>query len=241
MEQQKGHTLATFDDALQESKNSVLRMASVAQQNLEHAVNGLLSRNSELCNEAIADDDEVNTFEKVIDQDGMEILMRFGPVATDLRQVIAAMKIANNLERISDEAGGIARRALKVRKSVEVPEARLIEPLYEMASGLLQDGIRAYAESDMELGLDLHSRDEKLDEAHKKIIKDLTKAMERDTKNLKVYLHLIFIARCLERIGDHAVNIGEESVFVESATDIRHVTPPPIPASVRSETSGLRK
>lgn len=223
MNQQKKHTLAFFDDAMRASKNSVLHMASVAQRNLEHAISGLLSRNKGLCNEAIADDDEVNSFEKIIDRDGLEILMRFSPVATDLRHVLAAMKIANNLERISDEAGGIARRARKIGESVEIPETRMIEPLYEMSSSLLKDSIRAYSESNMELGLALHERDEKLDKAHSKVIKNLTKSMERDTKNLKSYLHLIFIARSLERIGDHAVNIGEECVFVESATDIRHV------------------
>jgi len=223
MDHPREHILASFEEALQESRNSVLRMASVAQQNLEHAVSGLLSRNDELCNEAIADDDEVNSFEKIIDREGMEILMRFSPVATDLRQVLAAMKIANNLERISDEAGGVARRARKISKFPEVPETRMIEPLYEMAKSLLRDGIRAYAESDMDMGLSLHERDCALDKAHRKTIKELTKAMDRDTVNLKVYLHLIFIVRCLERVGDHAVNIGEELVFVESATDIRHI------------------
>lgn len=217
------HILASFEDALRESRGSVLRMASVAQQNLDHAITGLLTRNDELCNEAIADDDEVNAFEKIIDREGLEILMRFSPVAMDLRQVLAAMKIANNLERISDEAEGIARRGRKIGKYPKVPETAMMEPLYEMASALLSDGIRAYAELDVELGLSLHQRDEELDKAHSRTIKALTKAMERDTINLKVYLHLIFVVRCLERIGDHAVNIGEESVFVESATDIRHV------------------
>ncbi len=221
----KEHTLASFEEALQESRNAVLRMASVAQQNLDHAITGLLSRNAELCNEAIADDDEVNAFEKTIDGEGLKILMRFSPVATDLRQVLAAMKIANNLERISDEAGSIARRARKIGKHPEVAETRMIEPLYERAVVLLRDGIRAYAESDVDLGLALHKQDGKLDTAYRKTIKELTKAMERDPSNLKVYLHLIFVARCLERIGDHAVNIGEESVFVGSATDIRHIGP----------------
>ncbi len=219
------HILASFEEALRESRSSVLRMASVAQQNLEHAITGLLSRNDELCNEAIADDDEVNNFEKIIDRDGMEILMRFNPVATDLRQVLAAMKVANNLERISDEAGSIARRARKISKQPEVAETRMIETLFEMASALLRDGIRAFAESDVELGLSLHKQDRQLDSAYRKKVKIFTKAMEKDPANLKVYLHLIFVARCLERVGDHAVNIGEESVFVGSATDIRHLGP----------------
>lgn len=223
MSQSNEHILGAFEEALRESRNTVLRMASVAQQNLDHAMKGLLLRNAELCNEAIADDDEVNAFEKNIDREGMEILTRFSPVATDLRHVLAAMKIANNLERISDEAEGIARRARKVAKYPQVPETAMMETLYEMASALLTDGVRAYSELDVEMALSLNKRDEKLDKAHSKTIKELTKAMERDAENLKVYLHLIFVVRSLERIGDHAVNIGEESVFVESATDIRHI------------------
>ena len=98
------HTLMNFENALRDARNNILRMASVAEQNLENAVRGLLTRNQELCNEAIAEDDEVNSLERRIDADSYEILMRYNPVASDLREVIAGMKVANNLERISDEA-----------------------------------------------------------------------------------------------------------------------------------------
>ncbi len=217
------HTLANFDAALKGARNNVLTMASIAQQNLENAIRGLFTRNSELCSEAIAEDDEVNSFERVIDREGFEILMRFNPVASDLREVLAGMKVANNLERVSDQAENIARRARKILKAPEVPEIQQIEPIYELAISLLKDSIRSYSEGNMELGISLFERDRELDKVHRKLIKELTKAIERDPSSVKTYLHLIFIVRCLERIGDHAVNIAEDAIFAEKAADVRHL------------------
>lgn len=219
------HTLSDYEAALKNTKNSVLTMGSIASENLANAVKGLLERNEDLCNDAIAEDEEVNTFERSIDKEGMEILMRFNPVATDLRAVVSAMKISTNLERIADQAENIARRARKILKKIEIAEARLIEPVFEMASTLVQDAMRSYAEGDVELALGLYERDVKLDKLHKQVMKTLTKAMESDPENLRVYLNLIFIVRCLERAGDHAVNIGEDVVYLHEAADIRHVGP----------------
>lgn len=216
------HILGSFEQALHELKESVLTMASIAQRNLQDAIKGLLERNVELCNEAIADDDDVNRLEMKIDQRGMEIMTRFQPVAHDLRKVVSAMKMANNLERISDQAESIARRARKVMKNPEIEEIKLVEPIYNMASALVRDSIEAYSQANVELALSLAEKDRALDKAHKQLIKQFTRTMEAGTDSVKTILHLIFIVRCLERIGDHAVNISEDTVFIESATDIRH-------------------
>lgn len=217
--------LGNFEAALREARESVFRMASIAEQNLESAIRGLLTRNSELCNEAIVEDEEVNNLERKIDADCFHILMRYNPVASDLREVIAGMKVANNLERISDEAHSIGRRARKILKKPEIPETVLIEPLYDQAVSLLRDSVRSYAEGDTELALKLYDRDRELDSAHSKLIRDLTKLIDKSTENAKPLLHLILIIRSLERVGDHAVNIAEDGVFLESATDIRHLGP----------------
>ena len=218
------HTLGTFDAALRGLRKHVITMASVATQNLANAVQGLVTRNLELCNEAIAADDEVNSLERAIDREGMEILMRYNPVASDLREVISSMKIASDLERISDQAESIARRARKILKYAEVPESLMVEPVYELANSMFQDSMRAFSEGDMQLGLSLLEKDEILDKSHDKAIKELRKCIERDTANLKTYLHLVFIVRCLERVGDHSVNIAEDAIFAKKATDIRHLS-----------------
>ncbi|MCB1077705.1 MAG: phosphate signaling complex protein PhoU [Verrucomicrobiae bacterium] len=222
--QPSNHTLGSFDAALRGLRKHVITMASLAGQNLANAVQGLITRNLELCNEAIAADDEVNALERAIDREGMEILMRFNPVASDLREVISSMKIASDLERVSDQAESIARRARKTLKYPEVPETLSIEPVYEMANQMLQDSVRAFSEGDVELGFSLMDRDDALDKIHDKTIKELRKAIERDTENLKTYLHLVFIIRCLERVGDHSVNIAEDAIFAKRATDIRHLS-----------------
>lgn len=219
------HTLGSFEIALRDARNGVLRMASISAQNLENAVRGLLTRNTELCNDAIAEDDEVNLLERRIDAESFEILMRFNPVASDLREVIAGMKVANNLERISDEAQSIARRARKVLKQLELAEVALIEPIFHQAQALLRDGMRAYTEGDNEMALGLYDRDRQLDDDQKQLIRRLTKMLDDDTSSAKTVLHLIFIVRSLERVGDHAVNIGEDAVFLETSADIRHLGP----------------
>lgn len=217
------HILGDFESALKNLRSSVLTMASIASENLDNAVKGLLERNEDLCNDAIAEDEEVNAYERSIDKDGMEILLRFNPMATDLRSVVAGMRISANLERIADQAENIARRSRKILKKPEVSETHLIEPVSKLALVLLRDSVRSFAQVDVELAVGLHERDKELDKMHKKTIKTLTKAMEENTENLRTYLNLILIVRCLERVGDHAVNIGEDTVYMVEATDIRHV------------------
>ena len=219
------HILTDYENALKDAKRSVLTMASIAAENLRNSIKGLLERNEDLCNDAIVEDEEVNAYERSIDRDGMDILLRFNPVATDLRSVIAAMKISTNLERIADQAGNIARRARKTLNKPEVPEVRLIEPVYTLAAQLLDDAVRAFSEGDAELASSLYERDKELDRLHRKTMKRLMKLMESDVDNLRTYLNLIFIVRCLERVGDHAVNIGEDTVYVVNAMDIRHIGP----------------
>ncbi len=216
------HILGNFELALREARNSVLRMGSIAEQNLQNAIRGLTTRNAELCNEAIAEEDEVNQLERRIDADSFEILMRYNPVAGDLREVIAGMKVANNLERISDEARNIARRARKLLKHPEIPEVHLIEAVFEKALGILREAMRAYAEADKDLALSLYGLDHILDDAHNDVIRELSKCMYREPTQVKQILHLIFMVRSLERVGDHYVNIGEDAVFLASAEDIRH-------------------
>lgn len=221
------HTLGNFENALREVRSNVLRMASLAEQNLENAVRGLLTRNGELCNEAIVEEEEVNQLERKIDHDSLEILMRYNPVASDLRSVISGMRISSNLERISDEARNIARRSRRVLKHPEIEEVIMIEPVYEMAMSIFRDAMRSFTEGDSALGLSLYTRDESLDGAHSAVIKDLSKRMDSEPSPLKVkpFLHLVFIVRSLERVGDLSVNIAEDGIFLETATDIRHLGP----------------
>jgi phosphate transport system protein len=216
------HIFRDFDKAMDALKGEVLSMASLTRQNLERAMRSLLERDIDLARSVIADDADVDDLERKIDQVGMDILVRFHPVASDLRLVITSMKMAHNLERISDHAVNIAKRSKKISKSTPLEEAALTEPLYSMADKLLRDALTAYTDADAQLGESLKVRDKDLDRMHKQMINSLSSRLEDSNGRAENLLHLIFVARSIERIGDLAVNIGEDAVFLGDARDIRH-------------------
>jgi phosphate transport system protein len=216
------HIFHEIDNSMSGLKDKVLLMASLTRQNLERAIQALLTRDIDLARMVIGDDSDVDDLEVKIDQQGMDILVRFHPVASDLRLVITSMKTAHNLERISDHAVNIAKRAKKICKSSESLETTIIEPLYTMAEKLLRDALLAYTDANTDLGQGLKSCDKELDAAHKEVAALLSSRLESSGGHAENLLHLILVARSLERIGDLAVNIGEDSVFLSEARDIRH-------------------
>jgi phosphate transport system protein len=152
----------------------------------------------------------------------MEMLVRFHPMASDLRLVVSSMKISMNLERISDHATNIAKRAKKISSSQELQDATLIEPVYTLADQLLRDAIASYSEQDSALGASLHARDKELDRVYKEASATFASRIEQSEGRSQDYLHLILVLRSLERVGDLAVNVGEDAVFLGTARDMRH-------------------
>src|SRR5213080_1595110 len=133
------HIIGTFDEALASLRNNVLMRAGLAERSLDRAIKGLLKRDDNLCATAIADDEEIDQLEKQIDKDGVDVLLRFQPVASDLRRVIAAMKLSPNIERVADQATNIARRARKLNQHPPLAEMELIEPMYAHAMSMFKD------------------------------------------------------------------------------------------------------
>lgn len=218
------HILGTFDEALSSLRNNVLMMAGLAERTLDRAVKGLLQRDDNLCTTAIADDEEIDQLEKQIDKDGIDVLLRFQPVASDLRRVVAAMKLSPNIERIADQATNIARRARKLNKHPALPEVEIIAPIHAHAMSMFKESIDAFTREDVDLGRAVVASDKELDYMNKMANRRLTERMAQDPKQLRGYLNLIFVSRCLERVGDHATNIAEDAVYAAAAEDIRHQT-----------------
>jgi phosphate transport system protein len=216
------HISSGFDSALNGLKNEVLMMSSLTEQLLEKAIQGLLQRDSDLCNLTIADDEEVDLLEKQIDKQGIELMIRFQPVASDMRLVIAVMKLSANLERIADQSVVIARRGKKLNLRPLVREISLIEPIYRLAISIFRDSLRAFTDGDCELALQLKPRDRELDALNSALGDKMMERMAEDPEQVPAYLNIVFIARALERIGDHATNIAEDAFWQEHAEDIRH-------------------
>lgn len=216
------HILGSFDEALASLRNNVLMMAGLTERAFDRAITGLLERDDDLCANAIADDEEIDQLEIQMDKDGIEVLLRFQPVASDLRRVVSAMKLSPNIERVADQATNIARRARKLNQHPALSETDLIEPIYAHAMSMFKDSIDAYIREDVVLARAIIPRDEELDEMNALMGKRLIERMAQDPEQLRGYLNLIFVSRCLERVGDHATNIAEDAVYAAAAEDIRH-------------------
>jgi phosphate transport system protein len=216
------HILGNFDEALDHLRNEVLVMASLTARSLSNASAGLLHREESRCATAIADDAEIDELEKQLDKAGFRIMVRFQPVALDLRRVVSAMKIGSNLERIADQATNIARRARKLNQVDEFEEVFLLEPAFLYAERMSRDAIQAFANNDPALAADVRERDGELDRMTSELAKRLTELMEQGGSRITSYLNLILIGRHLERVGDHASNIAEDVIFACSAEDVRH-------------------
>src|SRR5436853_5015429 len=146
------HILGTFDDALTSLRKDLLMMAGLAERSLDRAMKGLFQRDDDLCTHAIADDEEIDQLEKQIDKDGVDVLLRFQPVASDLRRVVSAMKLSSNLERMADQATNIARRARKLNQHPPLPEVEIIVPIQANAMAMFKDSIDAFSREDVDLG-----------------------------------------------------------------------------------------
>ena len=216
------HILGTFDEALASLRNNVLMMAGLTERSLERAMKGLVNRDDNICATAIADDEEIDHLEKQIDKDGVDILLRCQPVASDLRRVVAAMKLSSNLERMADMATTIARRARKLNQHPPLAEVELIRPMYDHAMSMFKDSVDAFTREDVDLARAVVPRDQKLDDLNRMASHKLVDRMAQDPDQLRGYLNLIFVGRCLERVGDHATNIAEDAVYAAAAEDIRH-------------------
>lgn len=217
------HILGNFDEALRSLRENVILMASLTERNLNNAMEGLLNRDDERSALAIVDDAEIDELEKQIDQSGIDVLLRFQPVASDLRRVVSAIKLNSNLERIADQAVSIGRRGRKLNAHPRLPELDLIEPMHLHAMDMLRDSVDAYMREDAELAREIVPRDKILDDMNAEAGRRLTQRMAEDPAQLRGYLNLMFIARCLERVGDHATNIAEDAVYTVAAEDIRHL------------------
>ena len=216
------HILGSFDEALMSLRNDLLMMSGLAERSLDRAIKGLLQRDDDLCANAIADDEEIDQLEKQIDRDGMEVLLRFHPVASDLRRVISAIRLSPNIERVGDQATNIAKRARKLNRHPPLPEVQMLVPMQAYAMSMFKDSVNAYVRESVELAHSVCGRDKELDDMNRETNRKLTARMVEDTEQLRGYFNLLMISRALERVGDHATNIAEDAVYAAAAEDIRH-------------------
>ncbi|MBB4267245.1 phosphate signaling complex protein PhoU [Roseospira visakhapatnamensis] len=203
------HTVRSFDVELQRLTDTVVRAGGLVEAQLGDAMQALIRRDSVQAAEVVAGDARVDALEQDIHDHAVRLLALRQPVGEDLRAIVGALKIAGDLERIGDYAANVAKRAIVVNQAPPVRAVTAVPRMARLAQEIVNEVLDAYVERDVERAIAVWRRDEEVDELHTSLFRELVTYMMEDPRNITPCTHLMFIAKNIERIGDHATNIAE--------------------------------
>jgi phosphate transport system protein len=215
-----------FDEELSDLKTKLLRMAAQAEDQIDQALSALVTRDSALAREVIERDHLVNALDVEIDEESIRLLALHQPAARDLRLVTTAMKIATELERISDLAENVSERAIELNEEPQLKPYIDIPMMGNMARMMVKQSIDAFVKEDAQLARKVLADDDYVDDLMEQLFRELLSFMLEDTRTISRAIRLSFIAKYLERMADHATNIAELVVYLVEGKIIRHTTPP---------------
>jgi phosphate transport system protein len=220
------HISKQFDADLEKIRSRVLHMGGLVEEQIVHALEALSSGNTALMDDVIEGDRRVNALEVMIDDDCQQIIARRQPAASDLRMVMTVIKTITDLERIGDEAQKIARMSKLVYTAdrIHLPRFNEIKHVADLALGMLRRSLDAFARLDVTQTTQIVRDDAQVDEEFRSILRQLVTFMMEDPRTISTSLDIIFIAKAIERIGDHAKNISEYVVYLVKGKDVRHVS-----------------
>ena len=211
-----------WEQHLTDIREQLLMMSGLTERNLSQSVRALLERDDALADLVEAEDSEIDELEKRIDERVISYISTHGPMASDCRFLITASKIASELERIADQATTIARRARDLNKNAPLQSMAGIPVMAEEVQAMLRQSIRAFVERETDLALEVIGRDKLVDAEYKEAAAEVESAIMADPSTTAGELHLLTVAKALERAGDHATNIAEEVFYLYKGEDIRH-------------------
>jgi phosphate transport system protein len=214
------HILRSFDEDLRDLTNKIAEMGALAERQVADALAALADRDLETAAKVIERDAEVDALEEAIDQSVVRLLAIRQPMAVDLRIVTMALKISNDLERASDYAVSIAKRSQRLSGQPELAPAQRIPSMGEICLEMMKDVLDAYVERDADKAMEVFERDEEVDELYDGLFRELVTYMLEDPRTISRCIDLMFIAKNLERVGDHATNVAEKIHYMIQGTQI---------------------
>ncbi len=203
------HTVKAFDEDITRLRGLIAEMGGLAEVSIAEGMEALVKGSTELAEQVVARDKQIDALEAEIDKLTVRIIALRAPMADDLREVIAALKIAGVIERIGDYAKNIAKRTGQIEDRKRFEPLTLIPAMAEIAAGMVHDVLTAYAARDPDLAIEIVQRDEKVDAFYNSIFRNLVSHMVENPSAISSAAQLLFVARNLERIGDHATNVAE--------------------------------
>jgi phosphate transport system protein len=214
-----------FQEELEALQARLLEMGGLAEERVRAVIQGLVNRDPAAIEKVLHGDEPINELHIEIDNRCFTLLALHQPMATDLRAIVAAVKINTDLERVGDLAVNIAEAALRYASHAPVKKLIDIPQMGDIAQGMLRDALDSFVRRDTALSQQVLNQDDVLDSLKTQVFRELLTYMLHDPTTVEPALDLILISRHLERIGDHATNIAEDVIFMVSALDVRHHAP----------------
>ena len=220
------HTYKQFDADLEAVRARVLEMGGLVEDQVNKAVEALVTQNAQLAEEVIANDVQVNALEVSSDEACTQIIALRQPTASDLRMILTIIKTITDLERIGDEAAKIARFTVSSLNSdrIAIPRYSEIKYMADLAIKMLRTSLDSFARVDASSAADVARQDMEVDEEFHLIARHLITYMMEDPRNITLFIDLMFVVKSIERIGDHAKNLSEYVVYMVKGKDVRHTT-----------------
>ncbi len=209
------HTVRAYDRELGTLGQRIAEMGGIAEQMLSDAMDALASLDTDLARKTVAVDMRLDTLQREVEDNAILTIARRQPLAVDLRECVAAIRVSGDLERVGDLAKNIAKRAVKIAAEARMPRAIVgLRSMHEYAAVQLKDVLDAYAQRDVERARAVWARDAELDALEDSVFRDLLTFMMEDPRNITFCTHLLFCSKNIERIGDHTTNIAETVIYL---------------------------
>ncbi len=215
-----------FEEEFDRIKSKILMMGSLVEDQIRNALTALVERDEALARQVIENDHKVNTFDVEIDEMALDALVRYQPVARDLRFVTTAMKISTELERMSDLAENICERAIELNEEPQLKPYIDIPHMAERARIMVKESLDAFVKMDSALARKVIHDDDFVDNLTEQLFRELLSFMIENPKTINRAIRLSFISKYIERIADHATNVAELVVYMVEGKIIRHTIPP---------------
>jgi len=209
MQQSSGHTLKAFDDDIERLRALISQMGGLAEHAIGEAMRCLVERDSDGAEKVIIDDKKLDTLEVETERRAVQLIALRAPMAGNLREVVAALKISGVVERIGDYAKNIAKRVAQLENTGKIEPLSLLPEMARIATGMVHDVLDAFVERDADAAVRVCQRDDAVDDFYDSIFRTLLTHMMENPHNITQAAHLLFVAKNLERVGDHATNIAE--------------------------------
>ena len=228
------HSSSQFNEALESIRNHLMEMGGLVEKQVVDALQALLQADSGLAQKVLETEDKVDKPEMLIDEECTKVLALRQPAASDLRLIIAVSKAVSDLERIGDESAKIARMGQQLAEEGESPRGYVeVRHIGNHVRNMLRDTLDAFARFDARKALEVAAEDNEVDLEYRSAMRSLVTFMMEDPRAISRVLNIIWSLRALERIGDHARNIGEQVIYLVEGKDVRHISVDEIEAKLK--------